>query len=186
MRAALSILFLLVTCVAVSGADTVTLKDGSVIEGAVQSYEKGKFLINDGGRSPKTLRPSDIESINFGAGGAAVAPQPPKPKQAKVVPPRPQKPVVNMMLEGTDLDAWKLARQTVSRSGDWQPFNPLPSKAAVQSSAIGDYAIRIPVIEVLKGADIGVLTPNRGFFVVYISTIAGQLRVERHDFVMAN
>ena len=41
-------------------ADTITLKDGAVIQGAISRYEKGKFTVDEGGK-PRIVRTTDVD-----------------------------------------------------------------------------------------------------------------------------
>ena len=192
MRIAFSTLVFLVTCVASIYVVTQTMKDGTGIEWIAQSYENAKFLINDGERSPKPPKASDVKLTN-----ARIAPRPEaelseierghlEASKARWAPPAALK--HNLQLEGTDLEAWKLARETASRSGIWEPCCPTPYKHDLESSPAGDYVFRIPVIDKKNdGKDWEPGTPPPKFMhcVVYISTISGRLRVERHEFVNA-
>ena len=162
----------LLTC-SCFGADTITLKDGEVINGTVSRYEKGKFIVDDGGEKPRTLRPTDIESVDFegnAAGGAA--------KDAPVVvDPAPQ--AANQPLEGDELDAWKLARSSVARNHEtWMPDNAMPIRDALQVTATGDYLVAIPVATKPEPG----FGQQYGIFFVQVTKFGTALRVDDDTF----
>jgi hypothetical protein len=154
-------------------ADTITLKDGEVVNGRVSRYEKGKFIVDDGGEKPRTVRTTDIESIDFevaaGNAGGQVAPVAVKPAQ----------PAADQPLEGDELDAWKLARSHIARNHDtWMPDNAMPIRDALQVTATGDYLVGIPVATKPEPG----FGQNYGIFLVQVTKFGTTLRVDGDSF----
>lgn len=152
-------------------ADTITLKEGTVIQGAIFRYEKGKFTVDEGGKR-RIVRTTEIETVDFDGAAVAVAAEPAKPKV---------EPVAAAMhpLEGDDLDAWKLARSHIATNHDiWMPDNAMPIRDAIQVTPTNDYLVAIPVASKPEPG----FGQQYGIFVVQVTKFGTSLRVDGDDF----
>ena len=94
---------MVLTCASLGFADTVTLKNGSVINGTYLGGTARQVRI-DNGANVQTLDVSDIQRIEFG-GMAAQAPPPPPPPQQPMMQPPPQQQMAQMPAGGFTLPA---------------------------------------------------------------------------------
>ena len=152
-------------------ADTITLKDGAVIQGAISRYEKGKFTVDEGGK-PRIVRTTDVESIDFDGAAAAGAVAPAKPNAAPVA-------AAMQPLEGDDLDAWKLARSHIATNHDnWMPDNAMPIRDAIQVTPTDDYLVAIPVATKPEPG----FGQQYGIFIVQVAKFGTSRRVDGDEF----
>lgn len=154
------------------GADTLTLKDGEVLKGAVLRFEKGKFTVDEGGEKPRVVRVTDIEHVEFEqpAGGAPRKAEAPKEAAAQAA---------AQPLEGDDLDAWKLARSHIATNHKtWMPDNAMPVRDAIQVTATGDYLVGIPVVTKPEPG----FGQEYGIFLVQVTKFGTSLRVDGDSF----
>ena len=163
-------------------ADTITLKDGSVVQAPISRYEKGKFTVEQEGKS-RIIRTSDIESVDFDGVASESAPAVPaaagKPVQQRVDP----RAAAVQKLEGDELEAWKLARSHIATNKEyWMPDNAMPIRDAIQVTATGDYAVAIPVASKPEPG----LGQNYGIFYVQVTKFETAFRVDGDNFQQTN
>jgi len=153
----------------------ITLKDGTVIQGAISRYEKGKFTVDEGGKA-RIVRTTDVESIDFDGSAAAAALEPGKPKAEPVA-------AAMQPLAGDELDAWKLARSHIATNHDtWMPDNAMPIRDAIQVTPTEDYLVAIPVVTKPEPG----FAQQYGIFIVQVTKFGTALRVDGDEFRKTN
>jgi hypothetical protein len=175
MRYPSAILGILFVSAVAAGQDAITRRDGTVLQCRVLSFEKGKFVVDEGGDAPRSIRVTDIEKIDFERREGGIA-----PRAAAAAPvPAPAPAPADQSLEGEDLTAWKLARSYVmSNHNYWMPDNAMPVRDAIQVTATGDYLVAIPVASKPEPG----FGQNFGIYFVQVTKFETSLRVDGDNF----